>query len=134
MRVSASADCRDRHPARFCVLRRSRLVGRALPDLAERQTRIFRWLTFLCLGLVLLSGTIQAEHVHASAPGSPDTHAACSLCVTAHVGVEAAAAPLAHMAWAIVGEAEPPPARPAFSAPKNFDLYTRPPPADPTLA
>ncbi len=124
----------EMHPPRACVSRTQHGWPRSNHRSANLRAGLAHWLTLLCLALVFLSGTIQAEHVHPAAPGSPDTHAACSLCVTAHVGFASTAPPLLHRVAKVIGQAEPRPADRIYAAPKFFHLYTRPPPTEPTLA
>jgi hypothetical protein len=86
----------------------------------------------LCILLVVVCGTIQAVHVH---PQSDISHSDCALCVTAHVAVEVAAAPvMLHHVAPVVSAVE------VFVAPRpvqrlsTFALFTRPPPVNAVLA
>jgi len=85
----------------------------------------------LCVSLVFVCGTIQAVHVH---PQGDISHADCSLCATAHVGVQVAEPAVALHVTPVVSVVE------AFVAPtlprtlSTFALFTRPPPADLVLA
>lgn len=87
-------------------------------------------LAFLCIGLVIVLGTVQAAHSH------PDRvfHADCTLCATAHVAVHPSLPPVVlhvtHVESLI--EALVLPTR--QTALQTFALFTRPPPADASLA
>ncbi len=87
-------------------------------------------LGLLCLGLILLGGTVAATHTHANGT----VHADCSLCTTAHSTPHVTALPV-HTAEAVVIErlavALPPPRSQTLS---RFALFTRPPPADAHLS
>jgi hypothetical protein len=87
-------------------------------------------LALLCISLVVASGTIQAVHVHPQG----DIHSDCSLCVSAHVGVQVSEAPVVLHIAPIVSFVEAvvaPPLKESFS---TFALFTRPPPVDFVLA
>src|SRR5271156_7208275 len=89
-------------------------------------------LALLCISLVVVCGTIQVVHVH---PQGDISHSDCALCVTAHLGVQAADGPvtLLHIA-PVISFVE------TFVAPtptqnlSTFALFTRPPPVDFVLA
>lgn len=84
-------------------------------------------LVILCVLLVVVSGTVQAVHIHADEAG---THANCSLCATAHVAIQLVQAPAAVQASTIV--AMLPTLRPATVSIGffTFALFNRPPPVD----
>jgi hypothetical protein len=89
-------------------------------------------LALLCITLVVVCGTIQVVHTH---PQGDISHSDCALCVTAHVAVQAAAAPVVlHHVAPVVSRVE------AFVAPRpaqtlsTFALFTRPPPVSAVLA
>ena len=88
-------------------------------------------LGILCIGLILLGGTISVAHSHSDGDVS---HADCALCVAVHITVHSTVAPViipvAHV-FATVHVAIPP-ARPQTLS--NFALYTRPPPANANLS
>lgn len=98
---------------------------------SQRQAPWKLLLGLLCVGLVLLGGTLQAVHTHASGDLS---HADCSLCATAHVVAQIVSNPVP------LPTALPIAAAPRFKAPPRqvrlsaFALFTRPPPAASTLA
>ncbi len=87
-------------------------------------------LGLLCLGLVLLGGTVAVTHTHANGT----VHTDCGLCTTAHSTPHVTALPV-HTAEAVVIErlavALPPPRSQTLS---RFALFTRPPPADARLS
>jgi hypothetical protein len=84
-------------------------------------------LALLCILLVAVGATVQVAHTHADGTAN---HADCSLCVAAHAGMQAAAAPTAAPTVAAVFTAvEPAPATAPSSAVYTFALFTRPPPA-----
>jgi hypothetical protein len=88
-------------------------------------------LGILCIGLILLGGTISVAHSHSDGDVS---HADCALCVAVHITVHSAATPtitpVANV-FATVHIALPP-VRPDTLA--SFALYTRPPPANANLS
>ena len=93
-----------------------------------------RWrllLGILCIGLVILGGTISVAHSH---PDGDVSHADCALCVAVHITVHPTVAPViipvTHV-FATVHVAFPP-ARPQTLF--SFALYTRPPPANAHLS
>lgn len=61
-------------------------------SLAEANTgSAFAWLvTMLCIGLLLVCGTVQVSHVHLHLGAATD--AECSLCVVAHLDLHPAVA------------------------------------------
>ena len=82
-------------------------------------------LAAVCVVLVVLFGTVQVAHIHAD---GVETHANCSLCVTAHVTVQLAQTPApAPVARVVARVAVLPPAvlPSGFTA---FSHFTRPPP------
>lgn len=83
-------------------------------------------LGILCVGLVLLGGTLSVTHSHPD--GAP--HSDCGLCATAHLTVQVAT-PFTQIAVALVFirvEAVTVSTRPRTIL-SNFALFTRPPPA-----
>lgn len=90
----------------------------------------WRLLAYLCIVLVLVLGVVQAAHSH------PDRvfHADCTLCATAHVAVHPTAPPIVldvtHVEALV--EALVLPTRQANVV--TFALFTRPPPANASLA
>jgi hypothetical protein len=81
----------------------------------------------LCIWLVLLGGVLSAAHTHAQGDVS---HADCGLCVAAHMAVQVAAPPPQIVVVQVFTEVEAfrPVARLQFIP--QFDLYSRPPPAN----
>ncbi len=89
-------------------------------------------LALLCIGLVVAFGTIQAVHVH---PQSDLSHSDCALCVTAHLGVQVAEAPVTlHHVAPVISRVEALVAPSLTQTFSTFALFTRPPPADSVLA
>lgn len=87
-------------------------------------------LVALCVGLVLMSGMIQAAHFHADGQTDHD----CALCLTVHTVANVAQAIVVHFTARRVETVDP--ARP-MSVPRRvifFRLASRPPPADSALA
>jgi hypothetical protein len=83
-------------------------------------------LALLCVLLAVLAGVAQVAHVHAD--GNAE-HANCSLCVVAHVGVQAAASPAPVQPLVVTARVEPRAERhPAYRL-GAFALFIRPPPA-----
>jgi hypothetical protein len=86
-------------------------------------------LGLLCIGLVLVCGTVQAVHVH---PDGNISHSDCPLCAIAHVSVQIAGQTASPQFTPVVSEVE------TFLSPTRsrtlsiFALFTRPPPADAT--
>lgn len=100
-----------------------------MADIALRRrdgTALKIFLALLCVVLVMLAGTAQVLHMHAD---GTDTHANCSLCAAAHVGVQVTSAPVPSATLEVSARQEvrdtPRPAN-RVSA---FALFTRPPPA-----
>jgi hypothetical protein len=96
---------------------------------AQGSWRIF--LALLCVLLVLATGTIQAVHSH---PVGDISHSDCALCLTAHVAVEVAQAPVALFVSSVVSAVEvfdPPTRMKTFF---TFALFTRPPPVNAPLS
>jgi hypothetical protein len=89
------------------------------------------FLTVLCIGLVVFSATVQVAHSHADHETS---HADCSLCVVSHAAALTAAPPIVLVLVTFVSRVEiaTPITRPQPLL--SFALFTRPPPADLTLA
>lgn len=88
-------------------------------------------LGILCIGLILLGGTISVAHSH---PDGDVSHADCALCVAAHVTIQSTTTPAiipVATVFATVHVAFPP-ARPQTLT--SFALYTRPPPANAHLS
>ena len=84
-------------------------------------------LALACVLLVVVSGAIQVAHTHAD---GPDTHANCSLCVTAHIAVQVVQTPVPAPTAAVVAVLESAPISVTPSALCTFALFTRPPPVD----
>lgn len=88
-------------------------------------------LAILCVLLVLVSGSIQAVHMHANGDVS---HADCSLCVTAHVA-QTVAAPVVSLSFIpVIFRVETVATTTRVRSICVFALYIRPPPADIALA
>ena len=83
-------------------------------------------LALLCAVLVMVAGTAQVLHIHAD---GTDTHANCSLCAAAHVGVQIASTPAPSATLQVSALPDlretPRPVNPV----SVFALFTRPPPA-----
>lgn len=80
----------------------------------------------LCIGLVLLGGTLAETHTHAQGA----VHGDCGLCLAAHSTAHVAALPLQIKAVVVVARLDvalPPPRSRTLS---RFALFIRPPPAD----
>jgi hypothetical protein len=87
-------------------------------------------LALLCISLVVAFGTIQAVHVHPQG----DIHSDCSLCVSAHVGVQIVEAPVVLHVAPIVSPVDAVPAPSLKESSPTVALFTRPPPVDFVLA
>jgi hypothetical protein len=104
-----------------------------MPALFARPRKRFSWLALLgmlCIALVLASGIAQVAHNHAS--GQPDHD--CSLCVSAHNVIQIAAAVALVLSGVAVGAVA---VEPVSILPRRhffFQLWSRPPPADPAFA
>lgn len=100
-----------------------------MPGLDPIRPRGSAWklvVALLCVVLAVLAGTAQVVHMHAD---GTDTHADCSLCAAAHVGVQAAVqvqavAPPVRLVQAVEFRLQPRPARLDL----GFALFDRPPP------
>jgi hypothetical protein len=84
-------------------------------------------LAILCVLLVVISGVVQAAHIHSD---GADSHANCSLCATAHITVhmQHTTAPAQAAAVAVVLQTLPPTV--LSSGLSTFALFNRPPPVD----
>src|SRR5271154_6220066 len=97
-----------------------------------RGTRSWRFfLCVLCIGLVVLGGTLSVSHSHHE---SDVRHADCALCVTAHVVVQPVAAFVAIDVAQVLT-----PVHVLLSSPPSqnispFALFTRPPPENAPLS
>ena len=92
-----------------------------------------RWrliLGLLCCALLVFAGTLSVSHGHDDLVTHPD----CSLCATAHVSVQPAAALAIGPVVQVFTKVE---ARIPASRPKtifHYSLFTRPPPTDALLS
>jgi hypothetical protein len=103
-----------------------------IKETALRSRRSWRLLLgVLCIGLVVLGGTLSVSHSHSQ---GGETHVDCALCVTAHIAVQSVAAYVA----VDITQVFTPVNVPQSSAPSQdisaFALFTRPPPVDFVLA
>ncbi|HEY4356430.1 MAG TPA: hypothetical protein VGN16_11830 [Acidobacteriaceae bacterium] len=104
---------------------------------ANRQnsySRIHFSLTLLCVALIVLCGIVQASHSHNQRAGHGSTEASCSLCITAHAGIQLAATPTLISNVTASELLEPPTVESAAVTPDTLALYIRPPPVFLTLA
>jgi len=83
-------------------------------------------LGLLCIGLVLLMGTMAATHAHMDRADHPD----CGLCVTAHMAVQLASPAVQAAVTPVVARVEPTHRLVVVRTVSRFALFTRPPPAD----
>ena len=83
-------------------------------------------LAVACVLLVMLTGTVQVVHSHA---GGDDSHASCSLCVTAHVAVHLTQAQAPTPAARVVARIETRPPAELPSGSTAFSHFSRPPPS-----
>ena len=83
-------------------------------------------LAFLCCALIILSGIVQAGHIHTDGQA---TQTDCALCHVAHLVVQPAAPQLLPRSACVVARVStaPQPRRTQFFF--VFSLFTRPPPA-----
>ncbi len=88
-------------------------------------------LALLCICLVVIGGTVQAVHVH---PQGDITHSDCSLCVTAHMGLQVAQHVVVLYVTTVASAVEAVAAPSLKESSPTFALFTRPPPADVVLA
>jgi hypothetical protein len=56
-----------------------------MPNLAENRGGLVRAICVLCIALVCVMGTVQATHSHPE--NSTASHHTCTICATAHVGL-----------------------------------------------
>ncbi len=92
-----------------------------------RHTCTRRHLTaLLCVLLLVFGATLQVNHAHASG----ESHADCSLCVTAHAATTVPVPQIGLVLPAALSEAPPPaPTAPSIPAYRAHPLSIRPPPA-----
>lgn len=79
----------------------------------------------LCAVLVVLAGAVHVAHCHAVTTAS---HADCSLCVAAHIALQAPQTPVQAAPSAVVTAVELAPVQVGRTAVRSFALFTRPPP------
>jgi hypothetical protein len=85
----------------------------------------------LCVLLVVFAGLVQVGHSHIGRAG---IHADCSLCVAAHVTLQAAENPVPAPAAAVAAATERTVVLPGARSHSSFALFTRPPPAAAAVA
>ena len=88
-------------------------------------------LALLCICLVVVGGTIQAVHVH---PQGDITHSDCSLCATAHMGLQVAQHVVVLHVTTVASAVESVAATAPAQHVSTFALFTRPPPVDSVIA
>jgi hypothetical protein len=79
----------------------------------------------LCAFLVVLAGAVQVAHSH---PVATASHADCSLCVAAHIALQAPQSPAQAAPLAVATAVELTPVQVGRTAVGSFALFTRPPP------
>jgi len=95
---------------------------------ASTERRGCRWraaVAVLCAFLVVLAGAVQVAHSH---PVATASHADCSLCVAAHIALQAPQTPAQAAPSAVVTAVEVAPVQVGRTAVRSFALFTRPPP------
>jgi hypothetical protein len=83
-------------------------------------------LGLLCVGLVLLMGTMAATHTHMDRADHPD----CGLCVTAHMAVKLASPAVQVVKTPVIQRVEPAHSVVWVRTVSRFALFTRPPPQE----
>ena len=106
----------DFHPARLSASRSSGMLAG------------------LCMALLLLCGTAQVAHSHAGDDLGQEIHSSCSLCVSAHVGVQVSVLPTVARGTPIVGRMAVLPAAIPVDPQEDALPSIRPPPVVLTLA
>jgi hypothetical protein len=95
------------------------------PRRAEHPWRLL--LAILCVLLVVVSGAVQAAHIHSD---GTDGHANCSLCATAHIVVHLVQTPAPAQTAAVIAVLQSLPPTALSSGFSTFALFNRPPPVD----
>lgn len=85
----------------------------------------------VCALLVVLAGALQVAHIH---PVQAVSHADCSLCVVAHVTLDAGQQPMHPAPSAVATAVEMLSLESDPTASSEFALFTRPPPAQVGIA
>jgi len=116
----------------FLAERRREVYGIVgLMGFIDRQSRgAYSWrllLAILCVLLVVVTGAVQAAHIHSD---GADSHANCSLCATAHVAVHLVQTPVPARAVTVCAVLHSLLPSVLSSGLSTFALFNRPPPVD----